>query len=402
MLQKLYSIIFSSILVLAFLWTPNHACAEQNPPYTMADLEVLQERQNFEEFFQHARDIRPSARGKAWTTMVQAMSESYLRKLLQRPFISDKDFNVINMLSDWTTVKAYEGFLILRNKFGKKYFSHCFKVQVDKNDCYRKALEFIKRTPDQAQLATDIGHIIYQQRLLLATEQVVGMDLWPFFEKMAAGPYGEFYCHRPYFRDEVVKSIKRSIDPEDNDKQRLNKLNQIAHQDCWLKLIPYFKDKLYSDSFQQDLAYSLLKSKKSLTADEEREFLMLYLLNSPRKGELMELAWKQLKEIGKDFSKREQLLEQLKKKDPLPGKIFAMPSDKQKLVIIKALALNFPEYIDHYASTCLSFLEDGDKYPNGNPTVECRDLFRLAKNYKFLPGPVVLRYDKIRNFKLMQ
>ena len=365
--------------------------------YTMSDLEVLQERKNFEEFFAHAKDIRPGERNKPWIAMVQNMSEEYLRHTLKRPFVSHKDLTKIDSLADWSIVRENPGFLILRNKFGVKFFEYCFEHELDKERCYREALNFIKKTPSQFQMATDIGRIIYQHRLKLPTSKSIGMNLWPFFEKMATSPISEFYCHKDYFRNEVMIQITRNIE-KSSQKEIKQKINETLHADCWQKLKPYLKDQLESnqDTLSSN-AFFLLSARQDLTAFEEQRFLILYLLNYPTPGEIFSKAWAMLQGLDTNYELREKLLAELKAMDPIPGNIFQNFKEKRALVIIKVISQKFPEYLDLYSQTCLSYLE-GKDFPNGNPTPKCRKLFELADKYTLLPKPVIKRYQAARSF----
>ena len=124
---------------------------------------------------------------------------------------------------------------------------------------------------------------------------------------------------------------------------------------------------------------------------EKRNFLFRYILTTPVSGNLLNYAWNNLTELGKDFKQREEILKTLKNRSPLPGNLFSLRDKIRRETILKHLAKNFPEYIDLYSQTCLKFLKGDGDFPNGNPTAECDDLFQdnetviqphLVKNYK--------------------
>ena len=366
--------------------------------YTMGDLEVLQERKNFEEFFAHAKDIRPGERKKTWIAMVQNMSEEYLRHILKRPFVSHQDLAQIDNLADWSIIRENPGFLILRNKFGVKFFKYCFDHELDKDRCYRDALNFIKKTPSQAQMATDIGEIIHQYRLKMPLDSLIGMNLWPFFEKMAKDPISEFYCPKEFFRNELMAQLIKGIE-DLSQKQIKQKISELVHKDCWSKISPYLKDQLQIG--QSDLskhAYYLLMANNDLSEYENDLFLIQHILNYPRPGKIFTKAWPKLQGLGGNYQLREKLLTDIKALDPLPGEIFQYYHEKRALVIIKVLSKNFPEYLDLYSQTCLNYLE-GKEFPNGNPTPKCSFLFGIAEKYTLLPSAVIKRYEAARNFK---
>lgn len=385
--------------ILLFMCIASKANAQS---YSMADLEVLQERKNYIEFFLHAKDIRPSNRGKPWKAMVQQMSEGYMRDMLERPFISKKDLDEVNKLSSWTTINENIGFLVLRNKFGVKYFKTCFENELNKQDCYKLALEFIKKTPDQSQMSTDIGHIIYLNKLKLETKDVIGMNLWPFFEQMAKTSISEFYCDKAYFRDEVVNQIYANVE-ELNKKKLKEKIETTAHKDCWKVLKGYFKQILYSSIHHQRInSYFILSAMSEIESYDNTRFLITHLLNYPSPGEIFDKAWKELANIGNDYQIREKLIADFKSMDSLPGKLFKFSSDKRSLVILKSFLINFPEYIDLYSQTCLKYFEGTENFPNGKPTLECEDWFKTAKTFKLLPDLTIKRFDAAKNFKIIK
>lgn len=367
--------------------------------YTMADLEVLQERQNYKEFFLHAKDIRPSARDKAWKGLVQQMSEDYMREMTNRPFVSTKDFNEVNNLTNWSTIRENIGFLVLRNKFGLKYFKNCFQQEINKQSCYKKSLEFIKKTPNQVQMATDLGQIIYKSKQKLETKDIIGMNLWPFFELMTKSPISEFYCDKDFFRNEVVNQIYLNIE-DLNSKEVKKKINKIAHKDCWKKLKEHFKSNLHSPSGLQNInAFIVLKSMDEIKDYDETLFLISYLLNFPSPGELFKKSWDKLSKINKDYITREKLINDFKEMDILPGNIFKYLDDKRSLVIIKSFMANFPEYIDLYSQTCLKYFEGTVNFPNGKPALECDNWFKTARKYELVPEMMIKRFDAARNFQ---
>ena len=61
--------------------------------YTLADLEVLTQEGNYQEFFSHALDVRPSERQEPWKGMVSKMADAYGRQILTDAEITKAQFN---------------------------------------------------------------------------------------------------------------------------------------------------------------------------------------------------------------------------------------------------------------------------------------------------------------------
>ena len=90
------------------------------------------------------------------------------------------------------------------------------------------------------------------------------------------------------------------------------------------------------------------------------------------------------------------MLNNLNKIDPLPDELFAMPNLKKTKILLKLIQNNIPEYINHYATTCINFLTGATPFPNGNPTVSCQEFFKNYKEISNLDPSLIEKYEQIR------
>ena len=106
---------------------------------------------------------------------------------------------------------------------------------------------------------------------------------------------------------------------------------------------------------------------------------------------------KSLNTVALDHTLREMVLKKIKTYDPLPGKLFLQTS-KSGVGRVRILARKFPEMIDLYARTCLSYLKGEKEFPRGNPTPECHELFKLSKTLDILPKSFIKQYGHATKF----
>ncbi len=95
--------------------------------YTMKDLEILYKEKNFDEFFNHAKDILPSERSSYWKDMVKEMAEAQLKDYIKKKYFDNLHYKKIKDLTKWPTLKTDEFFMKARGNWGVGYFKSCFK-----------------------------------------------------------------------------------------------------------------------------------------------------------------------------------------------------------------------------------------------------------------------------------
>ena len=107
--------------------------------YTLQDLEVLAQEGAHEEFFAHALDVRPSERQETWKSMVSTMADGLSRKVLAKSNLSESDFNKIEELYKWPSLKTDDIFRTRRQAIGIRFLQNCLK---ETNPCWDKVRAF--------------------------------------------------------------------------------------------------------------------------------------------------------------------------------------------------------------------------------------------------------------------
>ena len=85
--------------------------------------------------------------------------------------------------------------------------------------------------------------------------------------------------------------------------------------------------------------------------------------------------------MSDNFSAREKVLIEIKKFDPVPDEFLS----KNKLVkktYLRHLDKTFPEFIDYYSRTCQKYHSGTTHFPNGNPTINCKEFIKVYKMIK--------------------
>lgn len=351
--------------------------------YTLGDLEALHKEGNLNEFMTHARDVRPSDRGRHWTEMVQDMAIQFIDKRLKKAEYLQEDFDLIEDLATWPALKEDEFFQTKRALFGERYLLSCIeaekaqeKFSQTSSPCLKSLYNFWDKTPN-IPVATDLGMRLGE----IVRKNTTTDELWSFFAKAANSPAAEFLCKKEVLHEAISRKIATLINKQISDSIFTQELQSLANSDCWNKLIPAFEKQLTSSNKDDaGIAFLVLKTKGVLAPEKKDLFMTTYFLNGPENGSLLNEAWNELKNIGQDYKRRTSVLENIKKIDPLPGKIFALEDQKRKQVLLDYMTLNFPEYVDHYAKTCLAYVKGLNSFPMGNPTMECRELLKSSKN----------------------
>lgn len=379
-------------IALTLLLSLTQAFAAFTGNYTLGDLEALHKEGNFTEFMAHARDVRPADRGRHWTEMVQDMAIQLIDQRVKKAEYPEEDFKLIEDLASWPPLKEDEFFQTKRAAFGERYLLSCIEAEKAQekyseatSPCLKAIYNFWNNTPN-IPITTDIGVRLGE----IVRKNASPDDLWSFFTRAANSPAAEFLCKKEALQTALKSKIKKILRKNIDDLELTVEIKSLANSDCWSQVIPGLEKELTSPNKEDaQVAYKVLQGRGLLGNQKKDLFLAAYLLNGPENGEFFNQAWNEFQKMGQDYKRRENILESLKKIDPLPGKVFAIEDTKKRQVLLDNLALNFPEYIDLYAKTCLAYVKGSQSFPNGNPTMECRELLKSAKNTKILNEKVL-------------
>jgi len=382
--------------------------------YDIKDLEVLENEKSYAEFFHHAKDIRPSLRNKHWNQMVSSMAMELFEGLKKKSIVTETDVQMVLHLSDWPTLKADEFFIKQRNPILLSYFSNCFNKN-DWNTCYQLSYDFYTSHDQGPIFGINLAKMLSKKSTLQNTGVITSAtgimkhDLWPFVSPMAKNTLGEFYCNKAPIKNIIINKLY-AVSMKDDSNKILNS-NKLIHQDCWKGISKDLKaDMLGStDKFLRYQSYNIISKFENISQNERYQYVILQTLDAYpfNKNEIFH-NWHTLKRLGDNSKVRLRIFNKIKAMDPLPGSVFAQ-TGKKNLALVKSLARFFPEYLDYYSSTCLNYLEGTNTklFPNGNPTINCHELFKSAGNFAklnpnssaiLLPNSKLLKYHEIMNF----
>jgi len=361
------------------------------PAYSMADLEALEGQKSYNEFFDHALDIRPSQRGSVWQRMVSDMAVGLIDFKTQRQDYKKPSWDNIEKLSLWPILQSDEFFQTKRRRYFLTYLKNCIENKKN-NVCIKDIQRYWANSFKNIDAGLEIAELIDKHSLKVAS--------WPFIEKAPTSELSHFYCSRAQLQKSLIGKLgqKMKDSPVSLDKWP-DHINQLMNQDCWKKLVPDLRQALMDRStpqFAKDLIYQLLKSQKDIDKEQEDLFLTVYLLEGPIIGDTFNLAWAQLSLLAEDYERRQRLLKNVKQFDPLPGALFASANAKKRDIVMKHIYNHFPEYFPYYAETCLNYMSGVGDYPRGNPTIQCSDFFKITKDKSWVQDQVKTRYSGLK------
>lgn len=353
--------------------------------YTLADLEVLTQEGNYDEFFTHALDIRPSERQDAWKGMLGKMADGYGRQILSKNDITKAQFRRIETLFTWPALKADDVFKLHRQDIGLKYLKACLKSS---DPCWGE----VKAFWEADQKDPDVAFKMAEMTLPFDDKSV---PTWTFLDVAVKSPLSEFYCKRDFVLEAIWKKLEIDYIRLGSTGDLLKKIDETVHPDCLRSLNPWASNKLLKPdkSMDRELAYQFLKAQDKVNPQLTDFFYTVYLLENPSKGELFNYAWNRLHELSKNMSRRDEVLRKLKNLDPLPDEIFASMDEAKRRTVLTHFKNNFPEYLYFYTNQCLLYYGGKTTFPNGNPTMKCQDLMNSSQ------ASGLVGEDKIRQFK---
>jgi hypothetical protein len=357
--------------------------------YSLTDLEVLTQEENFEEFLSHALDIRPSERQDAWKGMVSKMADGYSRQVLSKTLISQEQFKKIEHLYSWPSLKVDDVFRGQRHEIGQKYLRDCLKLT---QPCWSELQSFWEADQKDPENAFKLAEMT-----LPIPEKPIAT--WTFLDVALKSPLSEFYCKKDFVLDAVWGKLEIDYIRLGVKGNFLKKIDETVHPDCLISFNQWALKKLFSPdkTIDRELAYQILDAQGKSNSQLKDFFYTVYLLENPSQGELFNYAWNRLGELSKSINRREDVLSKMKTLDPLPDEVFSSLDQNKKRVILNLFKNKFPEYLQLYTNQCLLFYGGKSSFPRGNPTVKCQDLMGTESAEKFVGEEQVKRFQVIRS-----
>lgn len=357
--------------------------------YSLADLEVLTQEENYEEFFAHALDVRPSERQDAWKGMMGKMADGYGRQILARSEITKSHFSRIESLYTWPALKSDDVFRVHRQEIGLRYLRTCLKGSPP---CWKELKAFWEVDQKDPEVAFKLAELT-----LPFNDKII--PTWTFLEVALKSPLSEFYCKKDFALEAVWGKLEIDYIRLGRSGDFLKKIDQTVHPDCLYYLNQLSNRKLTRPDKLSDreLAYQILKAQDKVNQELTDFFYTVYLLETPSQGELFNYAWNRLSELSRSMDRREEVLKRLKALDPLPDELFSSLDEVKKRAILNHFKTKFPEYLSYYSDQCLLFYGGKTAFPQGNPTMKCENLMENKEATNLLGQDKVDRFLQVRS-----
>ncbi len=360
-------------------------------PYSMADLEALVASQGHQEFFQHALDIRPSERDPRWNQMVEEMGESLLRLLADKPRLERADFHQAETLMGWAALARHEFFRQRRQDLGLRWIQQCLAGDASPTSpCWQDVLGFWAKDRQDPDVAPRLLALL-EPHFRAGTPPV---PLTPYYvlRPLLLSPLAELQCKKDVVRNVLWAEARAQW-------ARQESAMPLAHEGCWTTLEPWLHGLWRDGATLEDLvlAQAVLEARGKLDPMEKDLFQVVYLLGRPSRGETFNLAWNRVRDLGGQPARREELMGRLRAWRPLPGEVFANLDLEKRRAVANHFKRHFPEFLDHYALTCVEFFGGKRRFPEGNPAHHCRELFETAEK-----APGLLSNGSVDAFKAVQ
>ncbi len=172
--------------------------------------------------------------------------------------------------------------------------------------------------------------------------------------------------------------------------------SSVYNMYCDLKVVTelyleiFNKTKKFAENVNQNCRQEILNSiseklpledsnfSKFLTSSNtNNKFLrsVLYLLDGELEKNIFNQAWNEILALKKLPKKRKEIIEKIKKLDPIPDKNL-YSNLKNQQVYNKKFFENFPEFMNYYFQSCYQYLAGIKDFPRGNPTPNCNKIIK--------------------------
>ncbi|MDC1175721.1 hypothetical protein OAT67_10000 [Bacteriovoracaceae bacterium] len=345
--------------------------------YNLKDLEILESQGSYAEFINHAKDIRPSERNRHWKTLLTNSSIGLLNKYIKNKDYSLAAHNKVEELARWTELKSDEFFQLKRNSYQYIFFRNCFATQNS------KCLELTKTYWNTSNKDIDTAYKLVQ--LLKGFKP--SFNSWYMTKYIVRSKVSNFYCHKEIILNEILHQLHQQQRPNLINRDCLNSIKERLSVILEDPQSLYFTDVL-----------KLFRENQLVNEERLDYYLSLYFLQTPRKGDLLNEAWARIQAISQDEPRRLSLVRKLLKKEPLPGRIFSFKGNDSYETFSKHFAISIPEYMDKYGKTCINYMSGAKRFPRGNPTLECRNLFDKVGNRPWVNQSLKLQYSAVKKY----
>lgn len=354
-------------------------CAAEE--YTLEDLKVLSTNGQYEEFFSHVLDIRPSKRDSTWNELVISNSIGYFDQISNFP-ITKSTLEKLKNIIELPPLKSNEMVNSRKNAVLSLYAKNCLSINSFES-CLTQIKPFLKSSP----IDYEFNYKIFSSFNKKATLDKEKKSLASLASILTKSKFSEFYCNKEDLSQYVFSYI--------NSEDILS-----MHSDCQKELVTSLR-KLTSYNLLSDTHIKFLTKYKATTNEDKAFYEFLTTIRNDNLHNLnANKALANLEELKSNASLRKSVLDKIKAVALIPDNIFSKSSNKEKFraqAIKRKISRSFPEFINLYTKTCLDYLKGTKEYAAGSPTVNCHDFFSEAKELNLVDGYVINEYKKVTN-----
>ncbi len=115
--------------------------------YTLADLQALEKKEQYEELLAHVEDVAPASRSAAWDSLLARASTAYVATLADSAdtYAAFGGFMATEQLAKrYPQLRKSKDFMRKRGEVGKHMFQKCFELTYSGEECVGMAMEFVK------------------------------------------------------------------------------------------------------------------------------------------------------------------------------------------------------------------------------------------------------------------
>lgn len=367
--------------------------------YNLADLEALEKEKNYNEFFNHAFDIRPSERQKLWKKMYQNMAILFIDEKLKAKDFAKDNFKQIENFSKLSFLLQDEVFQFKRNQFNLHYIKNCYQSTATKAICDMELENYWENSNQDPDIAFDLIDWLKDKNS--------NIDTWKFVNVIIKDQIAPIYCKKNNIINSIIKKISEQSFNQNFDGNYGKIAKNLIPENCLKELSPIFKSILSSNEsngLEKEIAYSILDSRQEIDLTDKDFYLSLYLFSGPVVGEKMNLAWKLVEVLSENAERRNKVIEKFKTLDNIPDKLFYDPLNSRNKAIIAHFSKNFPEVLNLYGDECLNLIK-GSNTPKVSSYLNCNQFLQTAikikgeKKEQWINDSISTQYSSLKKIK---
>jgi hypothetical protein len=131
--------------------------------YSLADLQALEKKEQYEELLQHVEDVPPASRSSAWDALLTRTASAYVATLAEADdaFAAFGGFMMTeHLVGRYPQLRKSKEFMRKRGDVGQKMFGKCFQLSYSGEECVGMALDFVKVAGTDAKEKLAVAKIV--------------------------------------------------------------------------------------------------------------------------------------------------------------------------------------------------------------------------------------------------